>query len=350
MSDASIRTLREDERESVLALLDEWPLSDGWRGRDYFRRYIECDPTYVDENFWVAEQRGRLVACVQIFPRLLRVRGATVPVGGIGSVFTSEKARGSGVASQLLEASAAAMRERGMELSLLFASRHDFYARLGWVLCPRQRPLWIRADASGAPDAACRIDAFDIARDLDAVIALHEGYSASRDGTTVRDRAFWLGQLGFAGNPTEEFTVARDASNRILAYARASLLEGFCAVLEIGREPSPASADALADLLVHTATPNDDDPCAARAGKPSSEFRRVLLAPAHDDAALDTALAARGVQVQHFEEKGSMLRVLNAEALAQRCGASLGPGESPESMLHRLLPPAQLVFWPADRF
>lgn len=350
MPDASIRTLHCSERESVLALLDEWPLSDGWRGRDYFRRYIECDPTYVDENFWIAEQGGQLVSCVQIFPRPLRVRGATVPVGGIGSVFTSEKARGSGVASQLLAASVAAMRERGMELSLLFASRHAFYARLGWVLWPRQRPLWLRTDASSAPEASRRIDAFDVTRDLDEVMALHECYSASRDGTVVRDRAFWLGQLGFAGNPTEEFLVARDASGRIEAYLRASLFEGFCAILELGRDESPPAALALADLALRSMTPRDDDPFAARAGKPSADFRRTLLAPTHDDAALDAALAARGVLVKHFEEKGSMLRVVNAEALARRFGASLGPGESPESMLQRLLPPERLVFWPADRF
>ena len=350
MADASIRTLRHDERENVLTLLDEWPLSDGWRGRDYFRRYIECDPTYIDENFWVAEQHGQLVACVQIFPRQLRVRGAAVPVGGIGGVFTSEKARGSGVASQLLEASAAAMRARGMELSLLFASRHAFYARLGWVLWPRQRPLWLATETLATPDSSRRIEAFDITRDLDEVMVLHARYAASRDGTVVRDRTFWLGQFGFAGNPTEEFLVARDASGRIEAYVRASLFEGLCAILELGRNESSAAVDALADLALHTMTPCDDDPIAARAGKPSVEFRRTLLAPTHDDAALDAALAARGVGVKHFEEKGSMLRVLNAEALAQRLGASLGPGESPESMLHRLLPPAQLVFWPADRF
>lgn len=350
MADASIRTLRRDERESVLALLDEWKLSDGWRGHDYFRRYIECDPTYVDENFWVAEQQGQLVACVQIFPRLLRVRGTAVPVGGIGSVFTSEKARGSGVASQLLEASAAAMRARGMEVSLLFASRHDFYARLGWVLWPRQRPLWLATATLAAPDASRRIDAFDVSRDLDEVMALHARYAALRDGTVLRDRAFWLGQLGFAGNPTEEFLVARDASGRIDAYLRASLFEGFCAILELGRDASPEAAAALADLALRSMQPRSDDPFAVRAGKPSADFRRTLLAPAHDDAALDTALAARGVAVKYFEEKGSMLRVLDAEALAQRFGASLDPGESPEALLERLLPPAQMVFWLADRF
>jgi predicted N-acetyltransferase YhbS len=350
MSDASIRTLREDERESVLALLDEWPLSDGWRGRDYFRRYIESDPTYVDENFWVAEQRGQLVACVQIFPRLLRVRGAAVPVGGIGSVFTSEKARGSGVASQLLEASVAAMRARGMELSLLFASRHAFYARLGWVLWPRQRPLWIRADESSAPDASRRIDGFDVERDLDAVMALHERYAASRDGTVVRDRAFWLGQLGFAGNPTEEFLVARDASGRIEAYLRASLFEGFCAILELARSDRPTAALALADLVQRSMAPRAGDPFAARAGKPSADFRRTLLAPTHDDAALDAALATRGVVVKHFEERASMLRVVDVEALARRFGEVLRAGEAPASMLCRVLPPEKLVFWPADRF
>jgi GNAT superfamily N-acetyltransferase len=348
MSTSSIRTLRRDEREAVLDLLDEWPLSDGWRGRDYFRRYIDSDPTYVDENFHVAEQDGALVSCVQIFPRELRAGDTAIPTGGIGSVFTSEKARGSGVASRLLEASVAAMRERGMELSLLFASRHAFYTRLGWTLWPRQRPLWFVTDALAAPDAALRVSDFDAARDLDAVAALHARYSASRAGTTVRDRAFWLGNLAFAGNPTEEFSVARDASGRVLAYARASLFEGLCAILELGREESSEAAGALADLVLRCMAARDADPFAARVGKASSEFRRMLLAPAHEDAALTDALTARGVMVKDFEEKGSMFRIVNAEALARRFGAA--SGESPESLLRRVLPPERLVCWPADRF
>jgi hypothetical protein len=76
----------------------------------------------------------------------------------------------------------------------------------------------------------------------------------------------------------------------------------------------------------------------------------MLLAPTHDDAALDAALAARGVPAKHFEERASMLRVVNAEALARRFGETPRAGEAPESLLHRLLPPEQMVFWPADRF
>ncbi len=195
-----------------------------------------------------------------------------------------------------------------------------------------------------------RVEAFDALRDLDEVMALHERYSASRDGTVVRDRAFWLGQLGFAGNPTEEFLVARDASGRIEAYARASLFEGFCAILELGRSETPTATLALADLVQHSMAPRDPDLSAARAGRPSAEFRRMLLAPTHDDAALDAALAARGVVPKHFEERASMLRVVNAEALARRFGEAPRAGESPASMLCRVMPPEQLVFWPADRF
>ena len=78
-----IRTLRRSERELLLDLLDCWKVPDGWAGRDLFRRYIEDDPTLADENMWVAADDGRLVSCVQIFPRPLQVRGRAVPTGDV---------------------------------------------------------------------------------------------------------------------------------------------------------------------------------------------------------------------------------------------------------------------------
>ncbi|RIL07684.1 MAG: hypothetical protein DCC71_02240 [Proteobacteria bacterium] len=343
-----LRTLRAEEREAVLDLLDEWPLSNGWRGRDFFRRYVELDPHYADDDFWVAEHDGRLAACVQIFPRRLRVRGDAVPVGGIGSVFTSERARGSGVASSLLEAAVDAMRARGMELSLLFASRHAFYGRLGWMLWPRRRPLWLRGERTAAPDRARRIEPFEAARDLDAVIALHERYGAALDGAVLRERAYWLGQLGFAGNPLEDFAVARDAAGRVEAYARGCLLEGIYMVTEVGRAPDAAAA--LADCVVHLMAPREPDPIAARAARGSAELRRVMVAPAVDDPALGAALAARGVERRSFEERSAMLRVVDAAALARRFGDARAPDESEADWLARLLPPERLCFWPSDRF
>jgi GNAT superfamily N-acetyltransferase len=345
---ATIRTLARGEREAVLDLLDGWPFQDGWRGRDYFRRYVELDPTYADENFWVAEHDGALVSCVQIFPRLVRVGGTAVPTGGIGSVFTSEKARGSGVASALLDAAADAMRARGMELSLLFAARHAFYGRLGWTLWPRPRPIWVRGRR--APEPSRRIEPFDAARDLDAVMALHERRSAPLAGTVVRDRAFWLGQLGFAGNPLEDFAVARDAAGCVAAYARGFVLQGFYMLSELGRAETDDAPDALADLVLHLMEPRDPDPIAARVERGSKELRRVLIAPCADDRALEAALARRGVEIKQFEERSTMLRVVAPDALARRVGERRRGGESDAEYLARILPPERFCFWPADRF
>jgi GNAT superfamily N-acetyltransferase len=314
----SIRTLRKGEREALLALLDGWEAPSGWTGRggDFFRRYVELDPTFAADDVWVAERAERLVGCVQIFPRRLRLRGAAVPTGGIGTVFTRPELRRSGVASALLARALEAMRARGLELSLLFAERHAFYGRLGWTVWPRERPLWLRTDATAPP--ARGLEPFEAARDLEGAFALHARYSGSLDGTVVRDLDFYRAQLAFAGNPREEFVVARERSGALQAYARGAVLSGFYVVTELARRPELDAAGALADLVVGLMQPREPDPLET-AERPSTELRKLLVAPCLHDGALEQAL----------------------ELLA---------GESPEDYLRRALPPGRLVCWPADRF
>ena len=127
-----LRTLRRSEREPLLDLLDLWQMPDGWQGRNFFRRYLEDDPTFSDQNVWVAVDAGRLVSCVQIFPRPLQLRGKVVPTGGIGSVFTLPDHRRNGIAEALLNRAVEAMSRAGFEISLLFAARIPWYTRLGW--------------------------------------------------------------------------------------------------------------------------------------------------------------------------------------------------------------------------
>jgi GNAT superfamily N-acetyltransferase len=343
-----IRTLHASERERLLDLLDAWPLPNGRPGRDLFGRFLTHDPTYCDENVWVAEQDGVLAACVQIFPRRIRIAGMEVPVGGIGSVFTREAFRGEGISSMLLEAAARAMRARGMPLSLLFASRHAFYDRLGWVLCPRPRPIWVRGAATAMPDPTRRIDAFDSAGDLDAVISIHAHTSRSLAGTVVRDRAYWEGQLHFAGTPLEDFLVARDAAASIEAYARGCFLDGLYFVTEFGfRE---GAAEAAADLVLALSLPRDPDPIAAAAGRGSAELRRVTIAPPFEHAAFEAALAARAVERKHFEERAAMWRIIDAPLLARIVGDERRADESDSDWLARVIPPDRLLFWPSDRF
>lgn len=337
------RTLRRAEREHLLDLLDGWEIPDGWSGRDFFRRFIDLDPTYVDENVWVAVEGGTLLSCVQIFPRKLRVLGHAVPTGGIGSVFTREDRRTDGLGGELLERAAESMQARGMELSLLFAARLDFYGKRGWsswktehVRVREARDAATESLPALAPDTAAEITPFDRARDFEAVRALHEAYSASRSGTVVRDDALWEASFHLAGNPDERFTVAR-GEGRLLAYLRVTQIYSQRIAAELAR--STDGADALAGLV--------DDALAAATEGPKSA---TLVLPGFDDLELTLALERRGLAPKPIEDPTAMLRCLDAPALALRLGAPLRSGEAAAEYLRRVLPLGSFFFWPADRF
>lgn len=338
-----IRTLGAGEHDAWLALLDGWELADGWRGLDYFQRPLERDPTFDDANVWVAEADGRLVSTVQVFPRRLQVRGAAIPTGGIGSVYTRDDARGKGVASRLLERAVRDMRERGMELSLLFAARMPFYRHLGWHCWPMQREL-LRPGAGFAPPEAAAARPFEAARDLEEVAQLHARAARRLAGVATRSPAEWRASLALGGNPEEEFLVARTAGG-LRAYLRAIRLNAALLIAEYGAE----DADALAGLCARVLVPRADDPLAS-AERPSSELRSwaVLSVAAPPDLA--AALGRLGIARQPVEDPTVMLRCLDAAALGRRLDGAPAPGEAGEAFLARMLPPGEFAFWPADRF
>ena len=325
-----IRILRSGEREHVLDLLDCWELPDGWRGRDFFRRYMEQDPSYHDENFWVAEDGGRFVCCVQIFPRALRVGSGVAPLGGIGSVFTHPDARSSGTASAVLRRAEEAMRERGMCVGMLFTGRTGFYERLGWLAWPLANALYIKQSDPPPPDSHLELEAFDPVADLQGVKALHARYSTGRAGTLARDDAGWEGSLRLAGNPDEDFRVVR-RDGVVVGYARFISLEKHPILAEFGR--SADDADALASLL-------------------ATVFAELggAYGPALADPELEQALAARGVEVRSMGDPNAMLRCLDAKALCTASGVAPISGESDRDLLQRLLPAERTLFWPSDRF
>jgi GNAT superfamily N-acetyltransferase len=267
-----IRTLLSAEREALLELLDCWEMPDGWSGRDFFRRYIEDDPSFRDENVWVAAASGRLISCVQIFPRALRVRSGTVPVGGIGSVFTHPEHRTAGVAGAVLARAEAAMRERGLALGMLFTGRVAWYRKLGWHPWPFANALYLHRGEPASPARAAEPVAFDAARDLAGVKAIHTEYCLPRDGTVVRDDPAWEGSLRVAGNPDEDFLVVRH-EGAPAAYARLIALEGHPVLAEFGRRKD--AAQDLAALLSGACAarrgaygPAPGDPELERAGRP----------------------------------------------------------------------------------
>ncbi len=342
-----IRTLRADEHERLLDLLDGWELPDGWRGREFFLRYLKDDPTFTEENVWLAEDGGRFVSCVQIFPRQLRVGATAISTGGIGSVYTEPEARTSGIASRLLERAAEAMCERGMLLSLLFASRLAFYSRLGWVSWPSSRTLLRTSDAPAVPaENGFEIRSFDSARDLAAVQRLHGSYTGLRPGTVVRDAATWEAALHNGGNPREDFLLAT-RGGEVIAYARAATISGFLFLSELGRAAD--AAGPLAALVRRLLTARDND-VLARPERPSAALRSLGIAPPLLDEPLQAALIDRGIGVSSHPDPNAMLRCLDAPGLAKAAGVELEPGEDGSSLLQRVLPPERFSYWSADRF
>jgi predicted N-acetyltransferase YhbS len=342
-----IRTLRRGEREALLDLLDGWELADGWRGRDFFRRYLEHDPTFADENVVVAAEGGELLSCVQIFPRRLRVAGRAVPAGGIGSVFTAAAARRRGIADAVFERAMQAMRARGLCIGILFGDE-SIYARQGWRSWGVPAGLLLREAGAGAPPPrALALSPFERERDLAAVRALHERYCDLLPGSVVRDDGLWEASLRNAGNPDEEFLVAR-AHGELVAYARAALLHGILALTELAAEPG--FEPALALLIAGIMTPRAGDPW-ERSGRPSAELRRLAVTARLRSAPdLAAALAPAKIQSSEAGDTKTMLACLDAAALAAHAGERPRPGEAPIDLLARLLPPDELTFWLADRF
>ncbi len=218
-----LRPARRSERDEVLDLLARW-----YNDREFFARYNHHDSRFRDALCLVARDGGQLVSTVQIFDRAINLEGQTVPMGGIGSVFTLADYRHKGVASALMRLAVETMVREGFEVSLLFAERLTFYNQFGWREIDRE--FSVLADAAGlsAPDRFV-IDSFESARDLAEITAIHRRYSGRLNVTAVRDAAAWRANLEFAGNQPlnpgegseEYFVVWRRRANRGLRASHA---------------------------------------------------------------------------------------------------------------------------------
>jgi GNAT superfamily N-acetyltransferase len=326
-----LRTLRRDETAAWLDLLDGYELADGWRGRELFARPLEGDPRFDPKQVWVAAEGGELIATVQLFPRRMRLLGHSVPCGGIGSVFTRSERRGQGIAVHLLDRAVEELRGAAVELALAFATDAGTraYERVGFG-CWKQERVRVEGVTSRAASAAA-IEDFEAQRDLESVVAIHSGYSASRNGTLVRDGMAWQVSLLLAGNPDERFRVAL-REGRPVAYLRSTMLEGTPTELELARLDD--AADELAALVVDAIGDGGEG----------------LVLPSFDDLPLTVALEHSGHSCVPSAVESAMLCCLDAAALAARLDVARLPDEDAPTFLARILPADAFVFWPADRF
>jgi len=325
MGDLQLRTIRSHERATVLDLLGEW-LGD----RAFFARYFDFDPTFRDDLCFVACDGERIVSTMQIFRKQIRAGSAVLQVGCVGNVFTKTAYRERGLASRLLRMGVEAMMQHGFDLSLLFAIRLKFYTDLGWQSHLRHlvylEPGVI--DGEGPYD----ITAF-CTGDLGGVRALYDEYSGALPGTTVRDDSYWVGQLRYAGNPHEDFLVARHRGE-IVAYARGTPLYDVYVVTEHGRRSEHAAALAQIIRRLHA--------------RYASSWPGTITHLGIDPEVLEL-LSRSGMVSRTVEDVFWMWRVIDPTRVACKLGLSENEVRA-EKFFDRLLPPTDSVYWISDRF
>ncbi|MFZ0677654.1 GNAT family N-acetyltransferase [Candidatus Binatus sp.] len=355
-----VRWAHRSERDEVLELLGHWYDDRG----EFFARYNQNDPTFRDALCLVARDGGRLVSTVQIFDRAINLEGQSVPMGGIGSVFTLEEYRHKRVASALMRLSVDTMIREGFEVSLLFAERLTFYNQFGWREVERKFSILAAAAGLNVPDRFV-IDSFEAERDLAEIAAIHRGYSGRFNVTAVRDDSAWRANLKFAGNQPlhpgegseEYFVVCRDGP-RIAAYARVTRFHGVSMVMEFGYLPDGIGIEAMlatfkylgqaaAGVPVTVRTVGDHRRAALLHSASKPDDPSVIVTHTAHDPALENALGDAGCPVAHHVDNNYMWRVLAPEKLARRFAMT---PEAASSHAFEIFADSRSVFWTADRF
>jgi len=227
-------------REELLQVVDLLDRAFENTPREYFERHVLHDPTLSPEDTRILLRDGRIVSSVQIFPRIMRVAGASIPFGGIGNVATDPSERKSGLASTVMHEAIARMRQR-FPFSMLTTTINRYYERFGYRTVVREQG--ILAPISGSMSAGVR--RFRMDTDLARVKELYRTYTEQSVGPVVRDDLYWEGQFAFCGEDTEKFLVL-ERDGTIRGYIRARVYKEYLEILEYAAgEDLPAVFDLL---------------------------------------------------------------------------------------------------------
>ena len=189
--------------------------SEGMSLDDYLTFNLEQrkSPWGIDRyRFLVAEESGALVAALKLFNLPGVFEGRTISIAGVGAVFTLPEARGRGHAGALVEAALADARGTGASLALLMSEiGPDLYLRSGFEVIPALEagclpylpvpwagePAWLREEREPA-EAVPGLRPLE-ARDLEALVAIHDEASRGQRFRLRRDRPAWEQALLRAG-------------------------------------------------------------------------------------------------------------------------------------------------------
>lgn len=188
-SDASIHVTNRPTRqqlERIYDILDECFTV----GRAFFQDRLDHDNGYDPDTTWFATVDGEIAANVQIFPLSIRVGQSVLKTGCMGSVGTSPRYRGMGLAHKILHAQTEYMKEADYDISVLLASKHAFYEKAGWKLIP-ETAYSIEKPASFEQHSEEYVIIPFEPRYLDDLRSVYDRYNRNRTYTVVRDETYW---------------------------------------------------------------------------------------------------------------------------------------------------------------
>jgi len=107
---------------------------------ELLRKYI-AEALSGGAELYTVQESSLVVAGYILYPFKMRLRNSMVNMGGIGLVCSRPDYRGKGAIRFMLQNAAKTMREKGMQVSVLYPFNVDFYRKYGWELFFKTKKL-----------------------------------------------------------------------------------------------------------------------------------------------------------------------------------------------------------------
>ncbi|MGI6169635.1 MAG: GNAT family N-acetyltransferase [Christensenellales bacterium] len=155
---------------------------------------------YSAENTLVYEEGREIVACMQVLPMDILMRGKAFKTGFVVGVSTRPEFRGQGFAGAMLERSFELMRQRGIAYTNLYPEPKGFYGyyrKFGYeVGSARQRYLMPGQQLRELPKSGLTSVAVGADLDFMPLMQLYEAKMRRFSGSVLRDAASWGLRIG----------------------------------------------------------------------------------------------------------------------------------------------------------
>ena len=167
-------------------VFDIW--SKGLSLEEHLRYRLDESPSHSRAQWFVGSLEGRVVVSLGAYPLVFRLGDEELPGIAIGSVYTVGEFRGRGFAPQLIGYVEDHYRAKETALSALYSDiKPEYYARLGYILCPALSGWCDLRDTPSPPESKHRLVQVAPQTHLSALMKLYGDYHGATPLSIARD-------------------------------------------------------------------------------------------------------------------------------------------------------------------